>query len=236
MARTLLSTILAVWLTFGVGAATAASPGGAGVLAARRSDWPQWRLPGPLPRPGHADLEYPPWFIGDWRVSSREEGAPPEETVVWRVRFHPGPGGAVVGDRAANASAVGRALLGDGLREVRDDPTNPNRQMARLAGDRTLETTVVGRRTERDPDDPGVFLADELVLQVLRGSGDPRISRIETLSRYVRQGEENAPWIEAEQWQARYPSPSEGFVAQATGTGHWRLRLDPLPPESDPAS
>jgi hypothetical protein len=235
MARALLSTILAVWLAFGAGTAPAAANGG-GLLDARLAVWPQWRLPGPLPRPGRADLEYPAWFAGDWLVSSLEDGAPPQETRHWPVRFRTTPGGGVVGERAANARAVGRALLGEALREVRDDPANPNRQIARLAGDQTLETTVVGRRSERQPGDGGLFLADELVLQVLHGPGDPRVSRIETLSRYERRQKEGQSWIEAEQWQARYPSPAQGLVASATATGHWRIRLDPLPPESDPAS
>jgi hypothetical protein len=235
MPRALLSTILAVWLACWAGPTPAAADGG-GLLEARLAAWPQWRLPGPLPRPGREDLEYPAWFAGDWLVSSLEDGAPPQETVHWPVRFRPTPAGVVVGERAANARAVGNALLGEALREVRDDPANPNRQIARLAGDRTLETTVVGRRSERDPGNGELFLADELVLQVLHGLGDPRISRIETLSRYERHQQDDETWIEAEQWQARYPSPAEGLVARATATGHWRIRLDPLPPGSDPAS
>jgi hypothetical protein len=235
MARALLSTILAFWLAIGAMPAPAAADGG-GLLEARLAAWPQWRLPGPLPRPGRTDLQYPAWFAGDWLVSSLEEGAPPEETVHWPVRFRPSPGGGVVGERAANARAVGQALLGEALREVRDDPANPNRQIARLAGDQFLETTVVGRRSERNPRDGELFLADELVLQVLHGPGDPRVSRIETLSRYERRQQDGQSWIEAEQWQARYPSPAQGLVAGATATGHWRLRLDPLPPGSDPAS
>jgi hypothetical protein len=235
MARALLSTILAVWLAVWAVPAPAAADDG-GLLEARIAAWPQWRLPGPLPRPGRADLEYPDWFAGDWLVSSLEDGAPPEETVHWPVRFRPIPGGGVVGERAANARAVGQVLLGKALREVRDDPANPNRQIARLAGDQILETTVVGRRSGQDPRDGGLFLADELVLQVLHGPGDPRVSRIETLSRYERRRQDGQTWIEAEQWQARYPSPAQGLVATATATGHWRIRLDPLPPGSDPAS
>ena len=216
--------------------AAAAATAGQGPLEQRRASWPAWRLPAPLPRPGRGDLEYPAWFAGDWLVSSWEADATPESAVRWTVRFRPGPSGAVVGDRAANARDVGRALLGDGLQEVRDDPANPNRQLARLRGDQTLESTVVGRRSEQPPGAPRLFLSDELSLQVLHGPGDPRVSRIETLSRYEWHGDGEARWIAAEQWQARYPSPAQGLVAAATGTSHWRLRLDPLPPGSDPAS
>jgi hypothetical protein len=236
MGRTLMSTILAVWLTFGAGPAAAEAPAAGGILETRRAAWPAWTLPAPLPRPGRGDLEYPEWFGGNWRVSSWEEGSAAGTALRWTVRFHAGPTGGVVGDRAANARAVGRALLGEDLLEVLDDPANPNRQLARLTQERTLESTVVGRRSERPIGDGGVFLADELALQVLHGPSDPRVYRIETLSRYQRHGEDDPLWIEAEQWQARYPSPAEGLAAKGTGTGHWRLRLDPLPPGSDPAS
>jgi hypothetical protein len=234
--QTLSSIILAIWLAVAAAtAAPAAAATTAGPLEQRRSAWPAWRLPAPLPRPGRDDLLYPAWFAGSWQVSSREAGAPAESAVQWRVRFLPGPPGRVVGDRAANAAAVGRALLGDALLEVRDDPANPNRQLAELRGGQRLESTVVGRRSE--PAGEGrAFLSDELSLQVLHGSGDPRVSRIETLSRYELQGEGPERWIAAEQWQARYGSPAEGLVAVPLASSHWLLRLDPLPPGSDPAS
>jgi hypothetical protein len=243
--RTLLSTILALWLAVAAAAAPAtAATGGAAApttgaaaspLEQRCAAWPTWRLPAPLPRPGRGDLLYPAWFAGDWQVSSWDAGASPESAVHWRVHFLPGPAGRVVGDRAANAAAVGRALLGDGLLSVRDDPANPNRQLAQLRGGQRLESTVLGRRSETSREG-STFLSDELSLQVLHGVGDPRVSRIETLSRYERQGEGLASWIAAEQWQARYGSPAEGLVAAPQASSHWRLRLDPLPPGSGPAN
>ena len=246
MGRTRLGAILAAglvaWLVGGVLAGlmiigpSPALADGTGTLEQRRTRWPQWRLPAPLPRPGRGDMEYPAWFAGDWQVSSWEAESSPQSAVRWTVRFRTGPNGAVVGERASNAQAVGRALLGDALQEVRDDPANPNRQLARLRGEQTLESTVVGRRSEQPAGNANQFLSDELSLQVLHGPGDPRVSRIETLSRYERREEGGRRWIEAEQWQARYPSPAQGLVAAPSGTSHWRLRLDPLPPGSDPAS
>jgi hypothetical protein len=136
------------------------------------------------------------------------------------VRFNRDRRGRVVGDRAFNANAIGRALLGEQLLQVRNDPSNPNRQLADLRGDQQLESTVVGRRSEQP--DGARFLADELALQVLHGPGDPRISRVETLSRYRRVGPER---IEAEQWQASYASPSEGLAAEAQRNWHGTLVL-----------
>lgn len=189
------------------------------LLPARAADWPAWSLPAPLPRPGQGDLVYPAWFEGRWQVTS--------DDIHYQARFHTTDQG-VVGDRAFNAEGVGRALLGERLLSVDDDPANPNRQIARLAGDQWLESTVVGRRTETSGN---TFWADELALQVLHGPGDPRVSRVETLSRYALQA---SGQILGEQWQASYPSPALGLIAQPTSSGHYGLELTPLEP--DPAA
>ena len=80
------------------------------------------------------------------------------------------------------------------------------------------------------------FWADELSLQVLHGPGEPRLSRVETLSHFVLQADGS---IQGEQWQASYPSPSLGLAARATSTNHELLRLDPIsldPISLDPIS
>ncbi len=153
-------------------------PAAASTLEQRLEGWPAWSLPAPLPRPGARDLVYPAWFEGNWRATSADlSGVEPE--IEYAVRFIQDPSGRIVGDRAFNANSVGRALLGEQLQRVRNDPQNPNRQLADLSGDRYLESTVVGRRSEHPPMDQ--FLADELSLQVLHGPGDPRVSQVETL-------------------------------------------------------
>jgi len=198
---------LVVLLSGGLPAAAAST------LEQRLEGWPAWSLPAPLPRPGARDLVYPAWFEGNWRATSADlSGVEPE--IEYAVRFIQDPSGRIVGDRAFNANSVGRALLGEQLQRVRNDPQNPNRQLADLSGDRYLESTVVGRRSERPPTDQ--FLADELSLQVLHGPGDPRVSQVETLSRYVRI---DANRIEAQQWQVSYDSPAAGLIAEAKR--HW---------------
>ena len=237
------------------------------LLPARAAQWPEWSLPAPLPRPERQDLIYPAWFAGRWQVSS---GA-----ISFEARFCQQPGRgerAVVGDRDFNALSIGKAVLGEQLLSVRSDPANPNRQIALLADQQELESQVVGRRSEipavkgeskaaADPTAAGgstadpttnstapEFWADELSLQLLHGPGEPRLSRVETLSHFVLQADGS---IQGEQWQASYPSPSLGLAARATGTNHELLRLDPIsldpisfdpfrldPPgrQSDPAS
>lgn len=199
-------------------------------LERRLASWPAWSLPAPLPRPGRDDLIWPAWFRGEWVVSSKPaEGVEPR--LEWRARFVPNGHGGTVADRAFNASQIGKALLGDGLISVRNDPSNPNRQVSLLRGDRQLESTVVGRRSARP--DGATFLADELTLQVLHGPGTPRISRVEVLGLW-QQLEDGS--ISGVQWQASYSSPATGLAAQADHPQRFSLRLVPLPPGSDRAS
>ena len=214
------------------------------VLADRIREWPAWRLPAPLPRARQRDLAWPDWFVGDWRVSSTvlPDGRitaedPGADELIWTVRFRADSRGGAVADRAFNARSVGKALLGDQLLMVQDDPANPDRQLSRLSGDRLLESTVLARGSEQPAADPTLaarFLSDELSLQVLHRPGqEPRVSQVETLGRWQRCTDGG---IEGEQWQASYPSPAVGLAAIAVATDHLRLRLDPLPPQSDPAS
>ena len=193
-------------------------------LEQRLNSWPQWRLPAPLPRPSNRDdLIYPDWFDGLWQVESLDLDAPDDPPLLHQARFDADQRGRLVGDRSFNATAIGRALLGDQLLRVEDDPDSANRQIARLKGDLYLETTVTGRRQDSPTAD--TFLADELVLQILHTPGAPRLSRIETLSRYIRCDDA----ICAEQWQGRYASPGESLRDQAVAHHHYRLCFTPLP-------
>ena len=137
-----------------------------GNLEQRLNNWPQWSLPAPLPRPSNQDdLIYPEWFEGLWQVESMDLNAPDDPPLLHQARFQTDRRGRLVGDRSFNATAIGRALLGDQLLGVEEDPASANRQIARLKGDLYLETTVTGRRQESPTED--TFLADELVLQIL---------------------------------------------------------------------
>lgn len=204
-------------------------------LERRLRQWPAWQLPAPLVRPGRQAPSWPAWFSGEWQVESVALSPAAAETLPssppWRARFRPDGHGAVVADRAYNAFSVGRSLLGERLLSVQDDPANPQRQLARLGGDQMLETTLIGQRGESPQQD--YFLNDELSLQVLHGPGEPRLSRIETLGQWRRLADGS---IAGEQWQARYASPGEGLAAAALSSDHWRIRLVPVPPESDRAT
>lgn len=204
-------------------------------LERRLQRWPDWTLPAPLPRPGRQAPTWPSWFSGTWLVESEtlptDPAMPPQSNPPWRARFRPDDRGGAVADRACNAFSLGRSLLGEQLLSVQDDPGNPQRQLARLATDLLLETSLIGQRGETP--EPDRFLNDELSLQVLHGPGEPRVSRIETLGRWRRLSDGS---IDGEQWQARYDSPAAGLAAAARSTDHWRLRLVPVPPGSDRAT
>lgn len=219
MGITLVGVILALW----VAAWPPAVSPGPSPLEARILQWPTWTLPAPLMRPGRHDLVYPPWFEGAWQASD-DDGSD------YQVRFLRDRQGSVVGDRAFNAGAIGNALLGEALLGVESDPADPNRQIARLRGPEgtpfQLESTVIGRRSDQPAS--GEFLADELSMQVLHGPGQPRLSRVETLSRFQLRSDGS---IEAQQWQATYPSPTAGLAARASSSQHISLKLVPLRPD-----
>jgi hypothetical protein len=181
MGRNLLALLIGFSILLG------GSPAWASPLEQRLELWPNWTLPAPLSRPSSRDdLIYPQWFQGRWQVESVDLDALDQPALTHEARFISDNQNRLVGDRAFNANAIGRALLGEQLLRVEDDPRSSNRQMAQLTGDRRLETTVTGRRQLSPNAD--TFLADELVLQILHAPGPPRLSQVETLSRYQRCG------------------------------------------------
>ncbi|MCP9829712.1 POLO box duplicated region [Synechococcus sp. L2F] len=257
----ILAVLLAIWppgAALGLDAGTGLNPAGGGVLAERLAMWPDWNLPAPLPRPGRRDLVYPDVFEGTWEVRSEEVAPGSTAPLTYRVRFARNRRGELVGDRAFNAAQVGKALLGPQLLTVANDPANPNRQLATLRGDLSLESTVVGRRTEAAAGDR--FIADELALQVVHSPGGTRISRVETLTRYelaalmpkpapARKELSPAPSgtassagggqpdrLHALQWQATYPSPEDGLAAVPLSTHRFSLDLQRIPTTPLPAS
>jgi hypothetical protein len=218
MGRDLLALLIGFSILLG------GSPAWASPLEQRLELWPNWTLPAPLSRPSSRDdLIYPQWFQGRWQVESIDLDALDQPVITHEARFIFDSQNRLVGDRAFNAIAIGRALLGEQLLRVEDDPKSSNRQMAQFSGDRRLETTVTGRKQQSL--DAYTFLADELVLQILHAPGPPRLSQVETLSRYQRCGSA----ICAEQWQGIYPPPGENLRDTIKTSHHYQLRFTPLP-------
>ena len=215
-------------------------------LITRLETWPAWSTPAPLPRPRPSDdLVYPDWFEGAWDVESIDlltDGQQDNiaKTLHHQARFQRNLQNAVVGDRLFNATSVGQALLGGELLSVEQAPQQVNRQLARLSNDRLLESTVIGRlQTSTDSES---FLSDEVVLQVMHGARAPRLSRIETLSRYrpcPKGSTDNiVDRICGAQWQRVYPAPGATNTTFAPRGNRYGLTLtrrqDPSPAVGPP--
>ena len=203
-------------------------------LEARLEAWPAWSDPAPLQRPrAKQDLVYPDWFEGLWEVESLDllaDGTVNVPPLQHLAQFQRNQHDDVVGNRPFNARAVGQALLGEQLISVEQAPHQVNRQLARLSDDRLLETTVIGR--QQTSINAAAFLSDELVLQVMHGARAPRLSRIETLSRY--QPCLDVPTAEiinricVEQWQQTYPAPGEASTSFMQRASRYKLTLTRL--------
>ena len=188
-------------------------------LSQRLEEWPEWRKPAQLPRPNNNDdLVYPTWFEGLWHIDNQDLDDIDAEQIQHQARFQPDGQGRMVGDRAFNALSIGKALLGEQLLRVEDDPNSANDQMAQLKGGLRLETRVISR--DQSTPDNNTFLSDEIVLQILHRPGPPRLSQIETLSRYQRSSNQN---INGEQWQAIYPPPGQSTSENAIKFHHFKL-------------
>jgi len=128
----------------------------------------------------------------------------------------------VVADRAFNGRNLARAYLDDPTHpenspvvDVKVDPTNPNRQLTILQGDRRLISTVSARATETP--DPAEFVTSEIFQQEFRRSNQLYLNQVETTTRYTRlqPSREGDPSITADQVTAIYLSPQDPEFDQA---------------------
>ncbi|MFM7423913.1 MAG: DUF6816 family protein, partial [Elainella sp.] len=165
-------------------------------LASRIAAFPDWQGKPALQAVGKQDLVYPDWFAGDWAVTTTlvdlvaplaPDLATPgfesnrqflNQPIQFQVRFVERPAESfplwkpaqqLVSDRAYNGTQLAKAYLGDrAVLAVKVDPTNPNRQITLLKGDRQLVSTVTGRVTEAP--DSGQFITSEFFQQEFRGT------------------------------------------------------------------
>ncbi len=199
------------------------------LLERRLNDWPEWRLPGPFNQTAlQKDIVYPSWFNGAWTVQSSDLSNPGNTSLEYEVKFKLNSFNEIVGDRSFNAFSVGKAVLGEKLLRVQDDPKSPNRQMAAFDEQKFLETKIIGRNQSLK--NGSVLFIDELALQIFHDLDVSRIKRVETLSKFnlckqpsSTAGDFSEKTICGEQWQAIYPGPGENLGSKPTKTSHYKL-------------
>ena len=114
----------------------------------------------------------------------------------------------IVSDRAFNGFNLARAYLGEaGVKAVKVDPSNPNRQITFLQGDRQLVSTVTGRATETPDEDE--FVTTEVFQQLFRGRRPTLyLNEVENTTRY-RRSDGSSLSFDADQTTAIYLSPQD---------------------------
>lgn len=128
----------------------------------------------------------------------------------------------IVADRAFNGLNLARAYLDDStdaensrVVAVRVDPTNPNRQLTVLRGDRRLVSTVSARATETPT--PDEFVTSEIFQQEFRRPNQIYLNQVETTTHYTRLHplKDGDPSITADQVTAIYLAPQDPDFGQA---------------------
>jgi hypothetical protein len=128
----------------------------------------------------------------------------------------------IVADRAFNGMNLARAYLDESVDvetsrvvDVRVDPTNPNRQLTVLQGDRRLISTISARATETP--NPNEFVTSEIFQQEFRRSNQLYLNQVETTTRYTHHDstQVDEPSITADQVTAIYLAPQDPEFAQA---------------------
>jgi hypothetical protein len=141
----------------------------------------------------------------------------------------------IVADRAFNGLNIARAYLGEAaVLGVTVPPEDPNRQIARLRGDRQLLSTVTERASEQP--DADTFIATEIARQSFVGAPQVYFNTVETTTVYRRSplpSSQAGIAIEGDQYSAVYLSPRDPdyFAARDRPVTlyRYRLQLAPIP-------
>jgi len=138
----------------------------------------------------------------------------------------------LISDRAFNGLNLAKAYL-DGLGKtgnspvlaVKVDPSNPNRQITLLRGDRQLVSTLSDRATESA--NANEFITTELFQQEFRGAPQVYFNIVETTTAYTHHPAAHPP-ITADQVTAIYLSPQDPdyFKAGERPVALYRYRME----------
>ncbi len=196
-------------------------------LEDRVNQWPELYLPNFKLSDTSKDLIYPEWFEGSWLVTSKNINNDSEEPVIYKVNFFKNDSNLIIGNRANNSESIGKAIFGDILIKVVNDPQSINNQITYLKDDFYIDSRITGRNQIQDDD---IFFADELVIQTAHKPGASRINQVETISKFQQCSEEQMeknnfqkPAICGVQYVASYGSKVGDPSIRAIKTNKYRL-------------
>ena len=199
-------------------------------LENRLNQWPETFLPNFKLSDTSKDLIYPQWFEGSWLVTSKDMIDNLEEPVTYQVNFFKNDSDLVIGNRAKNSESIGKAIFGDTLIKVVNDPQSINNQIIYLKDDFYIDSRVTGRNQIQDDD---IFFADELVIQTAHKPGATRINQVETISKFQKCAEQKLeksnlkkPAICGVQYVASYGSKVGDLSVHAIKTNKYKLTFE----------
>lgn len=149
----------------------------------RENLWPELYLPNFQFSDTSKDLIYPNWFEGNWLVTSQDLIHELEEPVVYEVNFYKNNLNEVIGNRSKNSESIGKAIFGEKLIKVVNDPQSFNSQITYLKDDFYIDSRITGRTQIQDNN---IFFADELVIQTAHKPGASRVDQVETISKFKK--------------------------------------------------
>ena len=196
-------------------------------LENRVNKWPEIYLPNFKFSDTSKDLIYPKWFEGSWLVSSQDIINDSEEPVIYKVNFFKNDSDLIVGNRAKNSESIGKAIFGDTLIKVVNDPNSINNQITYLKDDFYIDSRITGRNQIQDDD---IFFADELVIQTVYKQGVARVNQVETISKFQQCDSEQLEIIDSQkndicglQYVATYGSKVGDPSIHAIKTNKYKL-------------
>ena len=157
-------------------------------LLNRENLWPELYLPTFKFSNTSEDLIYPNWFEGNWLVTSEDLKHEFKEPVLYKVNFFKNNLDKVIGNRSKNSESIGKAIFGDKLIKVVNDPKSINNQITYLKDDFYIDSRIIGRNQVQDNN---IFFADELVIQTVHKPGASRVNQVETISKFQKCNPDN---------------------------------------------
>ncbi len=198
-------------------------------LENRVNKWPELYLPNFQFSDISKDLIYPNWFEGNWLVTSQDLTHESEEPLVYKVNFYKNNLNEVIGNRSQNSESVGKAIFGDTLIKVINDPKSFNSQIIYLKDDFYIDSRITGRTQIQEND---IFFADELVIQTAHKPGASRVDQVEAISKFKKCDLINETFQDKQktdicgiQYIASYGSKVGDNTVQAIKTNKYKLNF-----------